>query len=684
MARLPIPGSDNGNWGTVLNDFLSQELNADGSLKKTADIQDAKLAASQAQAASDQARDASEQAVSTANTAASSIASKYSKPSAGIPEADLDNSVRSKLNQSNGTGWQPNTAYVAGTVVQTPIGILMARKSNGTSQSSWSGDRDNWVAADSTRQFSVVDFGATGDGTTDDTAAVQACINAAGAVRGAVGFGTPQPRARYVVDSLSVPDYVTLRGLGGGIYRFGNGSNSDASTAIVHKTGSTSPMIMFNGAANTAENLFFDGNSVAAPVVVITNGFEMRMKTIRIAHAPSIGLDIKGSCNTSYQDVFIDNCGANGVPMVRINAHSPRTINTIDFDGLTIERPLSATAPALEIGSEIEASNVYPEFVRIHRLHVECPTDNGSAANTGGLIRVVNCRNVVLIDPFIYGGPGPLLVHEHSETVLGSTALSGLTVIGGSIVGRPADSGYRPVTLVSLQAGDAFSMTGTKLQSYSGVAVTIGASYGPNVQLSPTCIVDSQYTAVSDARTNYVPATHALPVAFTGKTPLSMSAPKGVYSGIAANGTVGVELANGASTFRFAHSNINANPLFTLETPGLRQLWAADQLGNHRFFGGVATGLDTKNTAYTLAADGTILVANGATMTLQSAIAGNGITGAGRMYTLKNIDSNASAIILTTAAQLIDGTPAKALSPLSAITVQSDGANWWIINSYSP
>lgn len=36
MARLPIPGSDAGSWGQVLNDFLSQSHQADGSLKPEA------------------------------------------------------------------------------------------------------------------------------------------------------------------------------------------------------------------------------------------------------------------------------------------------------------------------------------------------------------------------------------------------------------------------------------------------------------------------------------------------------------------------------------------------------------------------------------------------------------------------------------------------------------------------
>jgi hypothetical protein len=33
MARLPVPGSDDGIWGDVLNEFLSVEMNDDGSLK---------------------------------------------------------------------------------------------------------------------------------------------------------------------------------------------------------------------------------------------------------------------------------------------------------------------------------------------------------------------------------------------------------------------------------------------------------------------------------------------------------------------------------------------------------------------------------------------------------------------------------------------------------------------------
>ena len=36
MARLPIVGSDNDSWGTVLNEYLSVSLNTDGTIKSSA------------------------------------------------------------------------------------------------------------------------------------------------------------------------------------------------------------------------------------------------------------------------------------------------------------------------------------------------------------------------------------------------------------------------------------------------------------------------------------------------------------------------------------------------------------------------------------------------------------------------------------------------------------------------
>ena len=70
MARLPNVGGDDGNWGTLLNDFLSVEHNTDGTLKRGGDI----------------------------DTAQSTANAKYTKPGTGIPLSDLAAAVQTRVN----------------------------------------------------------------------------------------------------------------------------------------------------------------------------------------------------------------------------------------------------------------------------------------------------------------------------------------------------------------------------------------------------------------------------------------------------------------------------------------------------------------------------------------------------------------------------------------------------------
>lgn len=68
MTRLPIPGSDDGTWGVILNEFLSVEHNNDGTLKLRTD---------------------------------SALTKKYEKPSGGIPRSDLSASVQASLDNAD-------------------------------------------------------------------------------------------------------------------------------------------------------------------------------------------------------------------------------------------------------------------------------------------------------------------------------------------------------------------------------------------------------------------------------------------------------------------------------------------------------------------------------------------------------------------------------------------------------
>ncbi len=77
--------------------------------------------------------------------------------------------------------------------------------------------------------------------------------------------------------------------------------------------------------------------------------------------------------------------------------------------------------------------------------------------------------------------------------------------------------------------------------------------------------------------------------------------------------------------------------------------------------------------------DSTILVsASGITITLPSAYDPNLVSG--RQYTIKLILPGSCTITNATGSQTIDGSPSYTLTAKNKyVTVQSDGAQWWII-----
>lgn len=182
MPRLPLPGSDDGTWGDILNEYLTVEHNTDGTLKKAADI-----------------------------------AAKYIKPATGIPESDLTSDVQTKLNSGGGNsdattlskgiiqlagdlGGTAAVPTVPGLTGKAPIasptftgtvtlpGNPIANLQAATKQ-----------YVDSLSQtIYVKNYGATGDGATDDTSSINDAKNAAGA-KGTIVFTT----GTYLVGGLS-------------------------------------------------------------------------------------------------------------------------------------------------------------------------------------------------------------------------------------------------------------------------------------------------------------------------------------------------------------------------------------------------------------------------------------------------------------------------------------------------
>jgi hypothetical protein len=109
MARLPIPGGDNGSWGDILNEYLSESHNNDGTLKSdsvgTAQLQDDAVTANQIVDGSitEVQLDASVQAKLNTGGNWNTLANKPAVIAAGATQAD----ARTAINAQTTLGFTP-------------------------------------------------------------------------------------------------------------------------------------------------------------------------------------------------------------------------------------------------------------------------------------------------------------------------------------------------------------------------------------------------------------------------------------------------------------------------------------------------------------------------------------------------------------------------------------------------
>lgn len=311
MASLPTPGGDDNVWGEQLNEFLSVSLNPDGTLAPVSGPFTINVPIS-------------------ADSDAAGLIIRYSGPGAlgaGVIIYD-DNGEPIAFNSPAG-GWKVsgdrNQAgpEVTGPFVSldgttTPPSILSPPSvasgyeygsggrfwlANGSPASEWvagvtqvndlwmnfaTGVMEQctvtgggtgpgtWVAYVPGGTFEVPflpeSYGAVGNGTTDDTTAVQNCINAAAAVSGTNVLAYVQFRAAdYLVSGLTIPPGTTLKGVNAQNYYNATTTvpNTNTLTTLKLKAASTSPIIVPNdGGANLAtgcnfSDIAFNGNGIA-------------------------------------------------------------------------------------------------------------------------------------------------------------------------------------------------------------------------------------------------------------------------------------------------------------------------------------------------------------------------------------------------------------------------------------
>jgi len=267
MSRLPTPGGDDGTWGNILNDFLAIEHNADGTQKPLDAGKINPGANGDVLTTSSGVATWSPPASggSPSGAAGGSLSGTYPNPTiaAGavtssqiadgtITDIDISTSAaiaKSKLaalnivdadvsaiSESKVTNLTTDLAAKIDKSTATAKGDLLAASAAATIARLGVGNDNEVLTADSTQAtglkwntpstvdstavhqgdlvYNVRDYGAVGDGTTDDTAAIQAAIDAANTAGGAVVF---LPTGTYNISSapgLALKEGVVLVGAG--------------------------------------------------------------------------------------------------------------------------------------------------------------------------------------------------------------------------------------------------------------------------------------------------------------------------------------------------------------------------------------------------------------------------------------------------------------------------------------
>lgn len=277
MTRLPIPGSDDGLWGQVLNDFLEVEHNTDGTLK----------------------------------------------PSGSLAVKADDTNVVHLAGTETITGAKTFSLPVT---VPNPVSAAQAA----TKQ---------YVDSINKVYFNVKDYGAKGDGATDDAAAINAAITAASAAGGGTVF---LPQGTYIVSStIALTTNITLAGSGHG--------------ATLIKRSTNVPIISIYGTATTnhilnigIRDLGVHGNDSSATAIDVVYASLVYMTNVTINSVSGIGMDLVEVWDSRFINLYFIFAGATTAavgPALEIRSarvasgfgSSTDNINECFFWGLHIE-----------------------------------------------------------------------------------------------------------------------------------------------------------------------------------------------------------------------------------------------------------------------------------------------------------------------------------------------------------
>jgi hypothetical protein len=283
-------------------------------------------------------------------------------------ESDLSRSIKP---------WAPNTGYGAGQAVLSPNGNVVTANATHTSGTAYTAS--NW--SQGSRVVNVRDYGAKGDGTSDDTTAIQNAINAALALNPIAGIagGTTNntatvylPAGDYKWTSALSFDLAVTATANADRRRLRIAGDNSGGTTLSY-TGTSSFMLTLKGGCVTLENLRIVGNATNNLIQLGEDGSTttpwINQFAIRDVELQNFNIGIR--LGWAFDGQF-NNCGFFGIntggvgidiPYVSTNQDN---INNITFIRCHWEKSVGGTFVKLRGGTSPATTHHMLAFVGCH------------------------------------------------------------------------------------------------------------------------------------------------------------------------------------------------------------------------------------------------------------------------------------------------------------------------------
>lgn len=384
---------------------------------------------------------------------------------AGLTVASIDDSGNEVVAGSSTIGQGVVLQQQATAPAATQNAITLYTTDGKTLSSVTPGGGPATIQVDGTTDwFNVKAFGATGNGTTDDTTAIQNALNAAAAAGGGTVY---IPTGVYVLSAaLSGTSLVNI--MGDGLSSELKQTSTTANCITYAQTGvgyvGISKLLIQGPASGTGVGIFMSANSGANPVQAVA------IRDLEIKQMGSHGVQIQTPIETNIENVQALFCGGDGfnvtngtsTSFVNCYANHP-TGNGYTISGMSYSSLVSCACDnAQAMGYYILNSGT----ISLVSCGTEVPVSYPYQINGSNAVSLLSCysRTNPSIACWVTGGTVATWIQGFVESSPGGTATASIQVDSGC---RVVVGSFTVVTATSFNANATTQVNGNQI-SVSG------------------------------------------------------------------------------------------------------------------------------------------------------------------------------------------------------------------------